>query len=325
MIDYLTLQGQLKLNKKNLSPMRWEKRQSEYSEYYLYKYNGVNIKYYPNKESLWIVGKISQLFSDSQVLNIDDIFGADIERFIDSTNKKLRILINIDTIDIRTFKVVRIDYCFNVKTPYVTEYLEFMSAAFQHKNKGRRTDFTYDRGLSGSLYIKPTNEYNKNLKKTYCLNFYDKSDWIQNKEKEKIYISPEDKELVTNILRLEVQCYSDKIKQICKKHKITNHFENFCDLAIAYNIICEVYKTLFGGDENCSYVRYEETKKIKFTSTIRQQLISSSQHHAITPYSAKEVIKKNIYPYYFLQVKWEINKLENPMKLIKNKIDSFPL
>ena len=143
----------------------------------------------------------------------------------------------------------------------------------------------------------------------------------KNKEAENIHISNSDKILAVDVFRLEVQCYSNKVKSICKKHGFSNNFENFCSLDIAYDTICEVYKNLFGGDEKCNYVQYEETKKVRFSQTIRQQLILSAQHHPITPYAAKEVIKKNIYPYYFLPRNWKIKQLKNPMMLIKDKID----
>ena len=325
MIDYLKIQTFIKANIKNLSStILWKNIKDDYgNNFYSHKRNSVEIRYYPGASKLVVEGKISQLFSDSQVLNVDDLFGANTERFIDAVNEVLRRLFDIETIDVRSFKVIRIDYCFNVKTPYISEYLEFMSAAFQHRNKGRRTDFTYERGLSGSLYIKPTGEYKNNQRKGYCLNFYDKSDWIANQQNKRIYISEEDKERAIDVFRLEVQCYSDKIKRICEKYKIDNCFANFCDISLAYNTICEVYTMIFGGDTNCSYVQYAETKSIEFTPTVRKQLISSAQHHGISPYSAKEAVKMNVYPYYFLPSKWKIKRLENPLILILNKIENI--
>lgn len=323
MIDYLALYDYIKIDERKLSVLRWTKIENKYNEYYIHTHNTIAIKYYPRKAIILVRGKISNLFSDSQVQNVDDLFGAETERFIDAVNDKLRMLFETDTIDVRTFKATRIDYCFNVKTPYVTEYLNFMSAAFQHRNKGRRTDFTHDRDLSGSLYIKPTGEYKRNQKKSYCLNFYDKTDWIRNQEKKRIPISDKDKELAADVFRLEVQCYSDKIKRICEKHNFNNRFVNFCDISLAYNIICEVYTMIFGGDTNCSYVQYEETKSISFSDTVRKGLISSSQHHDILPYSAKEAVKRNIYPYYFIPSKWKIKRLDNPMMLICAKIEDM--
>lgn len=324
MIDYVALvSDEIEIDERKLSKMKWTHIQGKFGEYYMHSFNTVEVKYIPNESKIVIRGKISQLFSDSQVLNVDDIFGANIERFIDAVNEKLRMLFDNDIIDIRSFRVTRIDYCFNVKTPYVSEYLEFMSAAFQHRNKGRRTDFTHERDLSGSLYIKPTGEYTNNLKKSYCLNFYDKSDWIRNQEEKNIHISDEDKERASDVFRLEIQCYSGKIKRMCEKHKIDNCFANFCDISLAYSTICEVYMMIFGGDSNCFYVQYTETKNIRFTPKIREQLISSAQHHAISPYSAKEAVKMNVYPYYFIPSKWKIKRLENPMMLILNKIDNL--
>lgn len=323
MIDYISTYKEVQIDEKQFSPSKWIRISSKYGYCYFHNKNSVDIKYYPLSQKIWISGKISTLFSNSQVTNVDDIFGANIKKFIDSVNKFLQKLFDITTIDIRDFKVARIDYCFNVKTPYVTQYLEFLRKAFQHKSKGSRTDFTYDRNLSGSVYIKPTSEYNNNQKKSYCLNFYDKKDWIYHQKEKNIYVSPNDEELATDVFRLEVQCYSNKVKGICKKYHMDNTFGNLCDISVAYNTICEVYKNLFGGDENCSYVQYGETKNVKFTPTVKEQLKLSSQHHSITTYAAQEAIKKGIYPYYFLPSNGEVKRLENPMMLILNKISQL--
>ena len=320
MIDYISAYTHLDIDKR-FSPLRWINIKTKYNEHYIRSYNTFNIKYYPNTQRLILDGKISNLFSASQVQNVDDIFGSDTEKFISQVNEKLNKLFEKTKIDIRNFIVARIDYCYNVKTPYVSEYLDFLTAAFQHRNTERRINFTDDRNLSGSVYIKPNQEYQKNEKKSYCLNFYDKTNWISNQEAKKIYISEEDKELAENVLRLEVQCYSDEIKRICKKNKIENNFGNLCNINLAYNTICAVYKRLFGGEETCAFIKYEETKNICFTPAVRKQLISSAQHHPISQYAAKKAIESNIYPYYFLPAEGTINRLENPMILIQNKIE----
>ena len=137
-------------------------------------------------------------------------------------------------------------------------------------------------------------------------------------------MSEEDKERAIDVFRLEVQCYSDKIKKICEKHKVDNCFANFCDISLAYNTICEVYTMIFGGDINCSYVQYSETKSMGFTDAVQKGLRSSAQHHDISTYSAKEAVKMNVYPYCFLSSKWKIKRLANPMMLILDKINDIP-
>ena len=89
MIDYLTLLDYIEIDERKLSALRWTKIINEYGEYYVHRKNTIEIKYYPSTTKIKIEGKISNLFSDSQVQNVDDLFGADTERFIEAVNDKL--------------------------------------------------------------------------------------------------------------------------------------------------------------------------------------------------------------------------------------------
>ena len=74
-------------------------------------------QYYPGTRTLYISGKIILLLADTRVLNLDDVYGIDIERFISDVNNVLNRLFTRVEIDIRDFTLSRIDYCFSVKTP----------------------------------------------------------------------------------------------------------------------------------------------------------------------------------------------------------------
>ena len=53
------------------------------------------------------------------------------DEFLDAVNDRLNDLFMEPVIDLREFVVTRIDYCFNVETPYVQDYLAFLGRAFQ--------------------------------------------------------------------------------------------------------------------------------------------------------------------------------------------------
>ena len=51
---------------------------------------------------------------------MDDIYGNNPEAFIAALNARLSFLLPKAGIDIRDFEVKRIDYCFNIRTAYVS-------------------------------------------------------------------------------------------------------------------------------------------------------------------------------------------------------------
>ena len=193
MIDSVSMSTQIYIPKEEFTRFLWGELSAngDFELSYIHKENGVTIKYFPNTHTLRISGKIIRLVSDSNISNFDDVYGTDRETFISDVNEKINRLFNTVTVDIRDFNVSRIDYCFNIYTPYTKEYLDFLTKAFNAVNKGARKNFAYEQDLHGSVYVKTKADYDNARKSNYALNFYDKEDWLRNRS-EDISFSDED-------------------------------------------------------------------------------------------------------------------------------------
>lgn len=139
------------------------------------------------------------------------------------------------------WKVNRIDYCFNVLTPNVEDYLNL----FKKGDRKYLRDW-YDRNgnytqKKGSLYLVSTAENKKN--RTATVNFYNKLDQILTNAE--VPDTDQDwfefdtvTELAENVLRLEVQCHKAKTEYIKKKYGLPDKgVLNFLNLDIASDII----------------------------------------------------------------------------------------
>ena len=153
----------------------------------------------------------------------------------------------------------RIDYCINIKTPYVKEYIDLM----------QKGDVPHSQRLSynpsnrnyahrkGSVYlVSKARDKRKGNTGSTTINFYDKEDQIKKEQADNSVI-----EQAKNILRLEVQCNRPKLDYLKKKYvledkKITSLLSaqiSFDVLESAVLAICKV------GDY---YRRTEALKKI---------------------------------------------------------------
>lgn len=172
-----------------------------------------------------------------------------------------------------TWKANRIDYCINVRTPYVKEYVKLMQKGdipyYQRmaydketRNKGHKP---------GSLYL-PAKVRDKRKRKTgsQTINFYDKYD-----QRVKEGATGEDLEQARNVLRLEVQCLYPKLRYIKKKNMLPDmKIERFLSAEICADVLEKAVKGICHmGD----YYRRSEALKI----------IDQSRYHE----STKNVLK----------------------------------
>lgn len=327
MIDSVKLRHDIEIPEEYFSEDIWKhKCQDNFENYYWCKRGYVVFKYYPERRRFFIGGKILSLLNSSRVQNFDDVYGARRDLFLVDINAAINQLFPVPVLDISSFNVTRIDYCYNVDTPHVQEYIVFLTRAFQRVNKGTRVNFTARNGLSGSVYVKTTAEYEKNERRKYVLNFYDKSDWIQYRIRKGSNISKSDQILAENVLRLEVQCGDQKVKEIVKKFGITNNFYNLFDFIIAYDTILSVYTLVFKGNERLDYYSYKAAKKaVAGHRQAERVLLTASQGHDIFKpkfYNGrKETAEHGIYPWCFLR--GNLDHLENPMQLILRKLESL--
>lgn len=130
----------------------------------------------------------------------------------------------------------RIDYCVNVKTPYVSEYIRLL----QKGDKPYSQALAYDKNAhhrtrkDGSAYY-PSVAHDRRKGKTgsYTINFYNKYDQYQ-----KTGVTGEALEQARDVLRLEVQCHPPKLDSIRKKWGFSDkRVINYLDPAIGYEVL----------------------------------------------------------------------------------------
>lgn len=108
----------------------------------------------------------------------------------------------------------RIDYCINIRTTYVKEYIRILNKSvipyycrrYYDDNRNYTTD-------PGSLYLVSKA---KRKSRSITINFYDKYDEVRKKMDADPHVTPAVLEQAKNILRLEVQCHQAKTTRIAQ-------------------------------------------------------------------------------------------------------------
>ena len=114
--------------------------------------------------------------------------------------------------DLSGWKAHRVDFTYNIHTPYVTEYIRLM-------HKADLRGFTIKKDQHGHRAMKPGSLYINNSAVT--LNFYDKQDEMQKAEGGTRH-TPEEIQQAKDILRIEVQAGRDKLSNIKRKQEFTS-------------------------------------------------------------------------------------------------------
>lgn len=351
MVD--TIRFNTTIREENLNMMMWKKGKKlrknnrstifQENEEYFYTFVGsVRVAYYPSTESLVIGGRLISLYYDDKISNFDDVFSEaeQLTDFFEKANNRLNQLFVDYTIDIRKLKITRIDYCFNIITLCVSEYIRFFNYCFK-KNAGQRFSnlINYTKELEksddSSCYLKTKGDFSNNTSRNYVINFYNKLSELvnrRNKQIEKYGHSLIEDEVIgnsVNILRLEVQVDYNLLRRICKKFKISKKHRNLeylFDINIAKFVVEEKIENLFTCHD---FYTYDKVKQILIENgyerndKIFDYIYKVSHHQKTTSYKRYENILKslNIYPYMFIPTKWKIEKLENPIKLLEEKIE----
>ena len=329
MIDYVHLALTVSIRANTLKQLMWKEQTTPDGEpYYYHGLRGVKIYYFPVRTQMIIKGKILMLLHDTQVQNVDDIYGADTERFITDINAYLNRLLTRPLLDVRAFEVKRIDYCFNVHTPYVDEYLDLLSVAFQRRNNGSRVDFAWEHNAWGSVYIKTLSDYQKNTRRNYVLNFYSKLDRLYYLLSKGEMVSSKDIDLAMNVLRLEVQCGFQFLKALKKKLHIGNTFGELFSFAVAYHAEQMIYKLIFDSDGTEAFYTYDAAKKLlPEKAAAARNALKIATRHSITDkkyaHARKRIKAAGIYPHCFIAKKTDIDRLDNPLILIAHKLEGL--
>ena len=114
--------------------------------------------------------------------------------------------------DLSGWKAHRIDFTYNLRTPYVTEYIRLF-------HKADLRGFTIKKDQHGHRSMKPGSLYINNSAVT--LNFYDKQDEMTKAEGGSRH-TPEEISQAKDILRIEVQASRDKLSGIKRKQEFTS-------------------------------------------------------------------------------------------------------
>lgn len=285
----------------------------------------VSVHYYLNTKRLVISGKLITLLHDTQVSNFDDLYGDLREQFIDEFNAAINCLFTMPVVDIRNFEVTRIDYCFNVETPYVTQYIDFLTTAFERTNTGgRRINHTARCGLHSSVYIKNATEYEQNRRYNYTLNVYDKTDRLHYQRNRRERISEADFALAENILRIEVQASHNLINTICQEFSVSRRFEELFDYRIAFWTICKIFDLVYRMKPQAQIYTYKEAlRRVRKGSAAQKTLYSAATNHPVLgkqyAYGRKALTVLDIYPYCLLSKASPVPLLPTPMQLIVEK------
>ncbi len=325
MIDFLHLRAEYYVAENELNQELWHEAELKTGERVFYHHrNGVVISYRPGTGKWYIAGKLIALIHDTQVLNVDDIYGADVQEFVNDINAYLRELLSIPMLDVLEFEVLRIDYCFNICTPWVEEYLDVFARAFRQTNTGNRVDFTQEKRLSGSVYIKTKGDYRANTRRNYVLNYYDKFNRLEYLREKGRPVAEPDWKYAESILRLEVQCGFQFIKQICEDLKCSRFLGDLMDYHVAYYAHARIYERVFKANADQDFLTYQLAKKQFKNHAALRVMEWAAEGHDITGTKfaqRRKLIKEaGIYPYAFIRKRRGVEVLANPLRLIWDKL-----
>lgn len=144
--------------------------------------------------------------------SIDIYKPSDYSLFQDRFNQEIKSF-NLPFLpDLSGWKAHRIDFTYNLRTPYVTEYIRLF-------HKADLRGFTIKKDQHGHRSMKPGSLYINNSAVT--LNFYDKQDEMIKAEGGTRH-TPEEISQAKDILRIEVQASRDKLSGIKRKQEFTS-------------------------------------------------------------------------------------------------------
>lgn len=330
-----------KIYQDNINITTWEKDIKKGEIYYYTFVNGVWLAYYPLTHSLIISGRILRILHNERSRNLDDIFStaSELTEFFCSINRILNQYIVNKKLDVMKMRITKIDYCFNVDTEFVDEYITLFNLYYKYNKDGkfsRYKNYVFEKNLpyNSSFYLKTNKDYNERTRKNFVINFYNKKDQLINQRKKDIatkgYSSITDDDIIEaiGILRLEVQVCYITLRKFCKKHHIplkSRCLYDLLDISIAKDVLEYEIKRFFTLHDFYSYDRIVKLLKeqgYKANDKIFEYVYNVSHHKKTSTYRRYENILKDldIFPYMFIPTKFKIDRLKNPMKLINEKI-----
>ena len=334
----------LKINKDKFTEIKYSNKNTGESECrYETRINNIWVGYYPKSKKLVLSGRYIQLIINSYIKNFDDLFldKEDLDKFFDEFNNEITKAIDM-IVDIKKFKPTRIDFCINVKTPYVNEYIKLFNYCFKKKNSKYHKNFIYEQGKEAytSCYIKTKQQYENSENENFTVNFYNKQDQLlykQEKDKEKYGrsgITNTDIDEAKDILRLEMQAHYKYLKDVSKMFKInfsTRKLTDYFNIEISKEAIKKKIKFFFGEED---FYSYKAIKQILLNNGYKNHDILTyikklNNNEILSAYEkrkySKILVNLGINAKYFIPKSLGIDYLMNPIKLIDEKIKTNKL
>lgn len=343
MVDTIRLFTKISL--KDLRMEKWKKfidKETGVIESY-YDYIGkVRIAFYPDTKSLSLSGRYISSETKDRTKNFDDMFSTqqELKDFFIKFEKKVNNYFKSPKVNILKDKITRIDYTFNLETKYVNKYVEFFNLYFERKKdikfknySNHVTESSLD--FEGSFYMKTEKQYNENKNQNFTINFYNKQNQLQSTAinelatKFNTNITDEDILSAENILRLEIQLHHQKLKTVCLRNNIdwqTRSLSDLFDINIAQEAISHEIKRFFTDADFYSYQKAKDIIISKISNrrsrkSALEYIEAVSKNNKVKSYTIeRKLIEIGVFPYYFLPKQWNIDILENPIKLIDKKI-----
>lgn len=296
---------------------------------------------------------------------VEDVFeNHSIEEIINNLNKEINVLLgtrevteeiksfkngdltyktkifNInDMLDIRDFRVMNIEICFNIwlKRNYVSKYIELFNLIFKDKEDKRYRNYTLEtnKGIGTSYYVKPAAQMRDNIKSSYVMNFYDKYNQLKYLEDDGYSIAIEEYKRAERLLRLEIQLYYSEIKNICNKYKLVNKFSSFLDLDLCLNLLKDKYNR-FIGDYKLDFYNYHKAKdKIENTlmlgdrnkenllNYLREKYQYNKKHSDTTVRKYNKMLHRLKIHDYFIPASFNIEFMKSPIRLLNQKLNYY--
>lgn len=272
---------------------------------YKYRYwdKGISYTYYPNSHRLVIQGKLVNLCYEGYNIDTvgdlyfskvgiildeepvydakDNITGYEyrymnytegLGEIIDLMNEFLYELLGIRE-DVRTFIPTQVEFCYNVKTRYVEEYIKMFNHVYSERDPASYKNYIKEENkpLYSSFYIRSNKKYEEDSKAGVTANFYNKLDETEFRLREaadKIRKGERDSlphQLVylrstSDILRLEAIYGRKALYKVREEYGIGNNLPEYIDPKLSRDIIVKRYRHMV-GKENLSFFSYQEAKK----------------------------------------------------------------
>lgn len=204
-----------------------------------YSEDGIRLVTYRVYENKIFKGRVvSCKINFKRLIEKKDRIGVYREADHDAVMKKFNeIMLELQLPEWDYWIVNRIDYCVNVRTPYVKEYIML----FQKSDIPSHQRLTYDKKTrnkshkDGSLYLPAKardSRKRKNKTGSQTINFYDKQD-----ELIKECAAVEEIEQAQDILRLEVQCNYPKLDYIKRKYDLDRSLDTLLSAEICIEVL----------------------------------------------------------------------------------------